>query len=505
MKPRLPIRKALTDKNLLGGVLAGESWQAWRTLLIASMGEGLTDEERCLFKQLTGREREPSQRCEELVAVVGRRGGKSRAMATLATYIAGLCSHDLVRGERGVCLCIAPDQRQAGIVLDYADAAFSASPILKQLVANRTADALELTNGVSIEVRSSSFRRLRGPTFIAVIADEAAFWLSDEFSVNADTEILNAVRPGLATTSGPLIIASSPYARRGELFQIYKRHYGASGDPLVLVAQGASRDFSPSLPQRVVDRAMERDAASATAEYLAQFRTDIEFFVSREAVEACVQTGQRELPPLAGLSYTAFVDPSGGSANSMTMAIGYKSDDLAIIDATRERRPPFSPEDVVREFAILLKSYGISKIVGDRYAGEWPRERFSDHGITYQPSAKPKSDLYLNLLPAINSCRLELPDDNRLVAQLCSLERRTARGGKDSIDHAPSAHDDLANAVAGVVAELSNNSGYDSSLAWVGWPTLEEKKKRGGLNEPELPRHFVPGRMANINWNARGR
>jgi hypothetical protein len=30
------------------------------------------------------------------------------------------------------------------------------------------------------------------------------------------------------------------------------------------------------------------------------------------------------------------------------------------------------------------------------------------------------------------------------------LERRTARGGRDTIDHAPGGHDDLANVVAGV-------------------------------------------------------
>ncbi|MEK1929836.1 MAG: hypothetical protein AAAC47_08600 [Pararhizobium sp.] len=76
-------------------------------------------------------------------------------MATLAAYIGGLCKHPLVRGERGVLLCIAPDQRQAAIVLDYATAAFEQSPILKQLIANRTADTLELTNSINVEVRSA--------------------------------------------------------------------------------------------------------------------------------------------------------------------------------------------------------------------------------------------------------------------------------------------------------------------------------------------------------------
>lgn len=245
MKPTISIRKALADKMLLGGILAGDSWQAWRTLMIAAMGEPLTDCERLLFTKLTGRSKEPLRRVEEFEAVVGRRGGKSRAMATLAVYIAGLCRHQLARGEKGVVLCIAPDQRQALITLDYATAAFEASPILKQLVANRNSEALELTTGVSVEVRAASFRRLRGPTYVAVIADEAAFWYSDEFSANADAEIINAVRPGLATTGGPLVIASSPYAKRGVLWETHRRHYGPDGDPLILVAQGTSRDFNP--------------------------------------------------------------------------------------------------------------------------------------------------------------------------------------------------------------------------------------------------------------------
>ena len=59
------------------------------------------------------------------------------------------------------------------------------------------------------------------------------------------------------------------------------------------------------------------------------------------------------------------------------------------------------------------------------------------------------------------------PLDARLIAQICGLERRTARGGRDSIDHAPGSHDDAANAVAGLVAELSSPAGYDWTMAWV--------------------------------------
>jgi hypothetical protein len=460
---RVTLRDALDDQQLLGNVLAGESWSAWRTLLIAAMGGPLSDAERDIFKQLTRREREPLQRVEELVACIGRRGGKSRAISVLATYIAALCPHpSLVPGERGIVLCIAPDQDQAAIVLDYVEANFRGSPLLRQLIEQRTQRALKLTNKIDIEVRASDFRRLRGPTYICVIADEVAFWFN-EASANPDSEILNAVRPGLATTHGPLFLISSPYARRGELWRLYQQHFGPSGDPRILVAQAPSRTMNPSLPQSVVERAFERDPASAAAEYLAEFRRDIESFVSVEAVRACVSANVFERPPQHSTSYRAFVDPSGGSSDSMTLAIGHNEigRQTIVIDAIREAKPPFSPEAVVSEFSGLLKSYRVPKIQGDRYASLWPVEQFSKFGIIYEQAARPKNELYQAALALINSGRIELLDHQRLINQLTSLERRTVRGGRDSIDHPPGGHDDVANAVCGVAATITSKSTYN--------------------------------------------
>ena len=82
MKPRISMRAALSDNALLGAVLAGSSWQAWRILLIAAMGEALTAEERAIFKQFTGREAEPQQPVEEFVAHVPPRSWQP----TLAGY-----------------------------------------------------------------------------------------------------------------------------------------------------------------------------------------------------------------------------------------------------------------------------------------------------------------------------------------------------------------------------------------------------------------------------------
>jgi hypothetical protein len=124
---------------------------------------------------------------------------------------------------------------------------------------------------------------------------------------------------------------------------------------------------------------------------------------------------------------------------------------IVVLDAVREVRPPFSPEGVVGDFAGLMKQYGILRVRGDRYAGEWPREQFRKLGIQYDLSEQSASDLYRDLLPRLNSGQVELLDLPRLTKQLCDLERRTARGGRDSISHPPGQHDDIANAVAGAL------------------------------------------------------
>ena len=467
MTPKITLRRALEDDNLLGRALAGVSWENWRALLLAIMGERLTPDELQRFRTLTGRYAPLDARVDEFWGVIGRRGGKSRAIATLASFIATLVDHGgkLTTGERGVVLLIAPDQRQARVLLDYANGILEHSPLLKQMIAQRTADTLELTNGISIEVRAASFRRLRGVTTIAVIADEAAFWLSDDASANADSEILNAVRPSLATTGGLLAVISSPHAKRGEVWQNFRRHFGEEGDPRILVAQAASREMNSTLPQSVVDRALTRDYAAASAEYLAQFRNDVAAFVSFEVVDGCVDSDAVERPPETRFRYFGFTDPSGGSSDSMTLAIGHREGTQVIIDAVREVRPPFSPESTVTDFANLLKSYRIGTIFGDRYAGEWPREQFRKHGVTYAVSPRPKSDLFRDLLPLLNASTITLPKHDRLVSQLVGLERRVSRSGRDSIDHGPGQHDDIANAIAGVASIMSS---YKPPVAQVG-------------------------------------
>jgi hypothetical protein len=85
------------------------------------------------------------------------------------------------------------------------------------------------------------------------------------------------------------------------LWDTYRRHFGQEGR--VLVAQAPSRIMNPTLPQRVVDDAMHEDPARASAEYLAQFRSDIEQFLTIEIVAAAQRQRPMELPHQSGIKY----------------------------------------------------------------------------------------------------------------------------------------------------------------------------------------------------------
>jgi hypothetical protein len=346
--------------------------------------------------------------------------------------------------------------------------AFFEQPLLKAMVEKVTSDGVELTNGIKLEVATNDKRRVRGRTVIAAIFDEAAHWRSEN-SVNPDEETYRAVKPAMATIPGAMLIAiTSPYAQRGLVFKKFRAHWGRAGR--VLVVKAPTWVMNPTLPRdgEFLTEAFNEDPVGAAAEYGAEFRSDVETFVNLEVVEACVSTGVRERSALSDVGgYVAFTDPSGGSADSMTLAIAHRDGGRGILDCLRERRAPFSPESVVTEFAETLKAYGISHVTGDRYSGEWAREAFRRHGIDYVPAEQPKSQIYIDLLPQLNSGAVDLLDDARLIHQLVTLERRTTRGGRDSVDHPPGAHDDLANAAAGALV-LIGKPAWVAPIAVVG-------------------------------------
>ena len=424
--------------------LTGPTWDAWRTLLRATFGLPMSEgEDLARFRRHTGRESAPAvgEAVDECWTIAGRRGGKSRIASLVALYCAlRFDASTLADGEVALIPLLAADRRQARIVMGYLKA-LCQLPVFHPYVHRITGrEGIELHTGVNIEISTASFRTIRGFTVPAAVLDEVAFWRDESTSTNPDSAILDALRPGMATVPGSLLFAiTSPYARRGEVWATYERYFGVA-DRYVLVWCSDTQSLNPTVPDRVIERAYEKDALSAAAEYgrdgKVSFRRDVEAFIDSEAIAAATVPERLELAPLDDIQYFGFVDPSGGSRDSFTVAVAHRQGaDHAVLDAIRETRPPFSPDSVVEQYAALLQSYRVTEVVGDRYAGEWPREVFRKYGVRYVPSELTKSGLYIEIVAPLNANRIELLDNAVLRSQLLGLERRTARGGKDSVDH----------------------------------------------------------------------
>ncbi|MEX0603842.1 MAG: hypothetical protein WD623_16920 [Marinobacter sp.] len=456
----ITIRDLMTDSDLFGEQFGGESFAAWRALLAGFYGLELTDNELPHWQALTDRQSAPEAAHDELWLAIGRRGGKSNMAALLAVFEACFNDHrpNLAPGEVATVMVLAADRKQARSVFRYISGLMNANPMLARLIIKESTETLELANRAVIEVGTASFRATRGYTFAAVIADEIAFWRSED-SANPDYEILNAVRPGLATLDGPLIALSSPYSRRGALWEAYRRHYGQEGG--ILVAQAPTLTMNPTLPRRLVDQALARDPAAASAEYLAQFRDDITGFITRELVDSNARTRPLILPAAHINHYSAFVDVAGGGADEYTLAISHKEDERTVIDGIWAEHG--DPAIITASYARVMRQYGISQCTGDRYAAEWPRQEYRKHGITMENSELNRSELYLELMPMLQTGSVELPPDEKALLQLTLLERRTGRSGRDIIDHAPQGHDDRANAIAGA-AQLAMAKRYKSGM-----------------------------------------
>jgi hypothetical protein len=338
--------------------------------------------------------------------------------------------------------------------------------MLARMVSRELKESVEFSNRVVIEVHTASYRTIRGYSCAGCINDELAFWVGDEQSAEPAAEVLAAQRPALATLPGALLLnLSSPHARRGPLFEAWQKFYGKDNAG-VLYWKAPSLAMNSKLDPAVVAEAFERDPVAAAAEFGGEFRSDCEAFIPREVVERCVVRGTTEIARAQGVRYIAFVDPSGGSADSMTLAIAHQLPGTAVLDLVREVKPPFSPDAVVRDFAAVLNSYGISEVTGDRYGSQWVQERFRSAGINYRPSERSRSEIYLELLPLLNSKRVALIDNARLVSQISGLERHASRSGSETIDHAPGGHDDVANAAAGALV-LADRSSRGSGVGFL--------------------------------------
>ena len=210
-------------------------------------------------------------------------------------------------------------------------------------------------------------------------------------------------RPSLVRTGGMLIGISSPYRRTGLLYARYKDFWNADDDS-VLVVQGATSVFNPTIDQKTIAKEMVDDPEGGRSEWGAEFRADISALLDDQVIEDSINYARPlELPRRAHRKYFAFADASAGRHDAFTLAIGHLEAENFVCDVIRARLAPFEPRSVAEEYALLARSYQCNKIIGDNFAGEWVANAFADAGIKYETCPLVKSSFVFGGAAALQS------------------------------------------------------------------------------------------------------
>src|SRR6266581_7040588 len=455
------LAEAMRDPNLLGGPFSALSFWPWMCVAKLISGEELDEREADLFRTCTGRSTLPTAPVTRLIMLSGRRAGKDRFMSAVAIHRAALSGSwraVMSAGEQASVILLGADKKQARILRRYC-AGLLQTPLLAAEVTRTSDEMVEFRSGAALEIVTNDASLVRGRSAIAVLGSECCWWNTTEGTASSDEDVVGAAEPAMAMCQdgGLLMLASSVGRRAGFMFRKWKELFGVD-DAEDVVWLAPSRTMNPALSERVVSKAYTDDPARAKAEYGSEWRDDLAAFLDPALVDAAVDRGVLTRPPIKGVKYFGFVDVSGGVADSYALAIAHKDGDKIVLDCLTSRKAPFNPSTVTADMAKVVKQYGITQVVGDRYSAQWAVQSWAANGIRYLHSDRDRSEIYIDALPLFSSGRARLLDHPKLVGQLCALERRQTPT-RDRVDHPARGHDDEANACAGAMTLAAKGTG----------------------------------------------
>jgi hypothetical protein len=380
-----------------------------------------------------------------LCAVCGARSGKTYVLGALRLLHQSLTTplETLAPGEQAIGLIVAPDMRLARQALSYVKGACRMRKQLSALVVAETADSITLRRPeggvVAIEClpATAGGGAVRGRSLVGALLDEAAFFRDDSYKVN-DAEIFKAVHPRMLP-GAQLVIASTPWVKKGLLYELYRGNYGkhqtavAAHAPTLLL-----RDVP--LTREIVERERQLDPDNARREFDAEFMDlDAQAFFDSRAIERSVDP-KLVLP----LSY----DPDACTAVGSDFA--FRHDSSALVAVARDRalyrvanvlelRPtegPLVPSAVVGVFARIARGYQCEGVVADSHYRESISEHLDQHDLllfSAPEGVTGKNSTFTKFRTLLHGGKFRLPEHTRLIRQLREVQAKPTAGGQISI------------------------------------------------------------------------
>ena len=411
----------------------------------------------------------PSEARNVVAAVCGARAGKSYVLVALR-LLWGMLTRDVSKvppGPRAAALIIAPRDALRLEVFRYALGAVKAKPELARCVVNETAEmfCLRRPDGYEVEfktgVATSGGTAARGQWWTDFALDECAFFRDSSFKVN-DEELFRAgsarVLPG-----GQTIVASTPWAQGGLLYQLHRDNFGKPTTALVAHAPTLALHDSP-MTRTIIDRERQRDPDNARREFDAEFmQGGTTVFFEGTSVDASLT--DEPFAPQPGDQMAAGADFGFRSDSSALVLVALRNGVVHVFDGAEERPngAPLKPSVTVGAFAKAIAGR-CQYLLADGHYREAIAEHLEEHGLHYAAAPTQPAETYVRARMLLREGRVRIHGvsfRDRLVQQMREVQGKPTSGGGMSIVHprwATGGHGDLCAAFVLALWQVSGDA-----------------------------------------------
>jgi hypothetical protein len=385
----------------------------------------------------------------------------------------------MLLGEHRITSLLCPrlDQAQAHIV--NISALLQRAPQLRSMVSAQIADEIQFRNGSVIRAFPCSARGIRGGAWSACIMDELGHFMTSDEGNAAGDRVLEAALPSLAQfgDDGWLICISTPLWKQGAFWKLCQR--AESGNyPYIYSLHASTAEMNPNIPKSWLEQRRIEDPDLYRREFLAEFVDGSSAFLNSVDVLACQRKGIGTLAPRDGFSYVGTIDPAF-SRDLFAMAIGHRENDQLVMDGVWTwHREGF--EATLDQVVQVAERYRVRSLRTDQFSAQAVMEGLGKRGLHCEAvpwDSTGKWQAYARMKALINTRELELPDDEKLAAELMGLEARTTPAGAIRIAAGGGGHDDRASVLAALVDSLEGPRASAEAL-WSVWAAYEPEQAR---------------------------
>lgn len=391
-----------------------------------------------------------TSRRRQLVARVGRRGGKSSTLCRFAVAFAlAFDARQIPPGDIGIVAFISTTRDEANQRLRTIKAILDAIGIAWRPIEG----GVELCDRpIGFKVFSATIAGVSGFTAILIICDEVAKWRDADTGANPATEVLASVRPTMATQpDARIILSSSPLGND----DAHAKSFDAGETNFQIVAHAPTWIANPTVSEAET-RALEPDERVWLREYAAIPQTaKLAAFVAEHIARAF------DVPDEVGSAgvRVGIIDASSVRKDAFTFGIcGWRMIDgckrlafdvISGFDARGARRlgvdDAQKSEVIVSQICGEGSRFGVKRFVGDQRESFTLSGLFARNGMRFESLAwtsASKEAATTAVRRWLADDLLVLPNHETMRRELIAFEEKITPSGSLTFGARGSGHDD---------------------------------------------------------------